>query len=140
MNKLYKLKETLMQELEEYGSKPELTAGSLDVVDKLAHAIKNLCRVIESMEGGSYSEDGGMSRGSYDGGNSGRRGMYDGGGSSGYSRQYNRRDSMGRYSREGSYYEADEDFTKKLQELMDEAPDAKTKAEIGKLMSKMGSM
>ncbi len=48
MHKLYKLKETLMEELEAYGAKGEMTAGSLDVVDKLAHAIKNICRIIES--------------------------------------------------------------------------------------------
>lgn len=143
MHKLYKLKETLMEELEAYGAKGEMTAGSLDVVDKLAHAIKNICRIIESSEQEGYSEDGNGGgnagrRGSYDGGNANRRGMYDGGNSSaGYAR---RRNSMGRYSREGSYYGADEEFTGKLQELMDQAPDEKTRSEIQKLMSKMESM
>ena len=75
MKELYELKEKLVDELKEYGKK-EMSAGSLDVIDKLAHATKNLCKVIESMEEG-YS-----GRGSYRGRN---------------------RDSMGRYSSDNSY-------------------------------------
>ena len=44
MHELYELKEMLCKELEEYGKKGELTSGSLDVVDKLAHTIKNMGR------------------------------------------------------------------------------------------------
>ena len=45
MHELYELKEMLMNELKEYGEKGEMTSGTLDVVDKLSHAIKNLCKI-----------------------------------------------------------------------------------------------
>lgn len=90
MHEIYELKEMLMKELEEYGKKGELKdVGSLDIVDKLAHAIKNICKIIEAeeMEGeSSYAR--GRSRAM--GGQSMARGR--------------RRDSMGRYSREGESY------------------------------------
>lgn len=54
MHSLYELKEKLCDELEEYG-RQELTANSLDVIDKLAHAAKNVCKVIESCEDEEYS-------------------------------------------------------------------------------------
>lgn len=55
MNELHELKEMLCKELKEYGSK-ELSAGSLDTIDKLAHAVKNLDKVIESYDE-EYSGD-----------------------------------------------------------------------------------
>ena len=49
MHGIYKLKEMLCDELEEYGTKGgALSTGSLDVVDKLAHTIKNLDNVVEN--------------------------------------------------------------------------------------------
>ena len=50
MTKLHELKEKLMDELEEYTRKDELSAGDLEVVDKLTHTIKNLCKIIEDSE------------------------------------------------------------------------------------------
>ena len=47
MHAIYELKDMLCKELEEYGEKGELTTGSLDVIDKLAHTIKNLDKIIE---------------------------------------------------------------------------------------------
>lgn len=95
---LMKLKKMLCKELEEYGnSGNKLSAGTLDVVDKLAHACKNICKILESEEEMEYSSRGYYRRsyadGSYDGGMS----SYD----DGMSRRgsYRRRDSMGRYSR-----------------------------------------
>ena len=91
MHKLYELKDTLCNQLEEYADK-DLTAGSLDVVDKLSHAIKNLDKIIEKYEDEEYSNDD-----SYRGTSYRRNGMS-------YARGRNaRRDSMGRYSREGGY-------------------------------------
>ena len=46
MHELYKLKDMLCEELKEYGSKSEMSAGSLEIVDKLSHAIKNLDKII----------------------------------------------------------------------------------------------
>lgn len=38
------LKEKLMSELIDYSHR-ELTQSSLDIIDKLAHALKNLCKI-----------------------------------------------------------------------------------------------
>lgn len=131
MHELYELKEKLMDELKEYGSKDEMSAGTLEVVDKLTHTVKNLCKIIEdyeyseAYEGGSYARGG---RGSYARG--GR------GGGRGYSREgmsYARRDSMGRYSRDGGMVE-------ELRELMNDAPDEKTRMEFERFIRKMESM
>ena len=51
MKELYNLREKLCDELKEYGKK-DISAGSLDVVDKLAHAVKNIDKIIEA---GGYS-------------------------------------------------------------------------------------
>ena len=45
MHELYELKEKLLKELNEYSSQ-EMSAGSLEVIDKLSHAIKNICKII----------------------------------------------------------------------------------------------
>lgn len=82
----YKIKEMLCKELDEYGKKDELTAGSLDIVDKLTHALKSIETII------AMSEDGGES-GRYSGRYSGARGRG----------RNARRDSMGRYAGRGSY-------------------------------------
>lgn len=132
MHELYKLKEMLCKELEEYGSKGELSGGTLEVVDKLAHAVKNLDRIIEAKEmeeEGSYAQ-GGNQGGNYsreyrysrEGGRGGRGGSYRGG-SYARGRQNARRDSMGRYSREGYSRGGDnEEYVEQLQDLMQELP------------------
>lgn len=125
MHELYQLKEMLCKELKEYGEKGELTAGTLDVVDKLAHTVKNLDKIIEAYEdeGNSgyypYAYDDGMNRGgrSYNGGS--YRGRS-------YAR---RRDSMGRYSRDG--------LADKMRELMEDAPDDRTRQEIKRMVEKL---
>ena len=125
MKELYELKEKLLRELEEYSAK-EMSAGSLDVIDKLSHTIKNICKIIEAAEEEEYS-----SRGSYTGGGAyrysrergGNRYDYEGGGS--YARGRNaRRDSMGRYSRDGEYSRADgmESLVEQINEMMQELP------------------
>lgn len=131
MHKLYALKDMLIKELSEYGDK-DLSAGTLDVVDKLAHATKNLCKVIETCEEEGYSSSDGDGGASYDGGSSSAR----------------RRDSRGRYARRGysrrgyedNYYRSADDITRKLNELMEEAPDERTRSDIKRLISKMETM
>lgn len=158
MHDIYELKEMLMQELEEYGRKGEMSAGTLEIVDKLAHAIKNLCKIIEAGEEEEYSERGGSYAGGGQGGSNGRGGRggnrggggssnrggsYEGGGSYARGRGRNaRRDSMGRYSREGGYSraEAKEDMIDTLEELLETAPDEKTRQEVQKFISKIESM
>ena len=90
MDKLYELKEMLCRELEKYAGK-DVTASNLEYVDKLAHAIKNIDKIIEMKDEGSYRMSRRSPMNSYDGG-------YDGS----YAQ---RRDSRGRYSREYSRHD-----------------------------------
>jgi len=144
MHELYELKEKLMKELAEY-SKGELTTGSLEVIDKLAHAIKNICKVCEDMEGSSY--EGGSSYGrrsyegsrrSYDMSREGSNRSYDGSydGESSFRRgrgRYARRDSMGRYAAEGP------ELAMELKELMQDAPE-ESKQDFKRLIQKIEQM
>lgn len=100
MQRIKNLKDMLCDELCVYGEKESLTAQDLDVVDKLAHAAKNLDKIIAGPEGYSMDGHSGRRYGSYDGRS------YDDDGSSGdYSRRGRgpgaKRDSMGRYSSRG---------------------------------------
>lgn len=125
MHELYELKEKLCDELKEYGGK-DLSAGTLDVVDKLAHAVKNIDKIIEAYEdeGEGYSSrtypDGmGGSYRSRDGRSMNRNG--------GFYRSYARgrmnarRDSMGRYSGDdGQDIEAVKAEARRLVEKIDQ--------------------
>lgn len=129
MHAIYDLKEMLCKQLEDYGKKGELSAAVLERVDMLAHAVKNLDRVIESMEESEYSER--------NGGRSYRDGVvYDGGRSMARGRGSNaRRDSMGRYASDG--YSSTGDMADQLRDMMDEAPDERTRQELQRLASKL---
>ena len=134
MHELYNLKEMLCKELCDYGKEGGLPLSSLDTIDTLAHACKNVCKIIESKDeeqysnrGGSYRDnsyygDGRYSRDGYyydDGGMSGRRG----------------RATNGRFvSRDAS------DMARKLREMMSDAPDDASKREIERLAEKMEQM
>lgn len=147
MDAIYELKDMLCEELEEYGKKDKLDVGGLEIVDKLAHTIKNLDKIIETYEEDGYSE-------AYDGSYEGTGNM--GGGS--YARRYSRerggrdgsyamargdgrgrgsnakRDSMGRYSRDGRM------MAQELRDLMEDAPNEHIKMEIKKLIQKVENM
>jgi hypothetical protein len=120
MKELQELRDMLCDELKEYGKEGKLSAGSLGTIDTLAHALKNLDKVIE--DDGSYSGsypwayDDGMRRGSYARGRSIRR------------------DGMGRYSGEGYSRHS---LSDKLRDLMEEAPDDRTRSEIQRLVEKI---
>lgn len=77
MAKMEELREMLCEELDKITKKGELSAGSLDVIDKLTHSIKSIDTII-AMEDAGYS-GGGYSYARGRGSNA-------------------RRDSMGRYS------------------------------------------
>ena len=122
MHKLYDLKDMLCEELEEYGSKGKLDMGSLDVVDKLAHAIKNIDKILEykeeySSRGMSYrdGEHMRMDGGSYARGRTGNV----------------RRDNMGRYSRGG------DEFVMDFRELMADAPNDHIRQKMQSIISEM---
>lgn len=137
MDALYDLKDKLCQELEEYGDK-ELSAGSLSTIDSLAHTIKNIDKIIEKYEEDDYS-------GAYDDGNMNRN-------MNGTSRRYSmrryseargdgrgrgrnaRRDSMGRYSSDNRM------MVDELRELMNDAPDERTRMEFKRFIEKMEQM
>jgi hypothetical protein len=142
MDALYDLKDKLCQELEEYGDK-ELSAGSLSTIDSLAHTIKNLDKIIEKYEEDDYS--GAYYDGSYDDGNMNRNmdgtsrrysmRRYSGARGDGRGRGRNaRRDSMGRYSRDGRM------MAQELRELMEDAPNDSIKMEIQRIAQKVENM
>lgn len=137
---LYKIKEMVCDELDNIAKKGELSAGSLETVDKLTHTLKSLVTVM-AME--DYDESG-MS---YDGANGGNMG----GMSGARGRTGNvRRDSMGRYaSREGgysgrryrdgnmSYDGARDELMEHVDELMGMASDEPTKQMIRRFKSEL---
>lgn len=133
MHKLYELAEKLCKELEQYSS-GEITASTLEYIDTLAHAAKNVGKLIEQkQEMEEYSQSDGYSRrggGSY----YGRRAYEDGGSMRGgnsyaHGRGSNaKRDSMGRYSsgrysRDGGYSRGGGDgmTVQELYKLLDKA-------------------
>lgn len=119
MEYMHDLKDKLCKELEEIARKPDMSAGDLEAVHKLTDTIKNLDK-IEMLEDGGYSRDGDWEmegRGSYE-----RGASYRG----------RKRDSMGRYSRDGRYgpttrmysrAEAKDDMMAKLEDMMGSAND-----------------
>ena len=135
MNELYELKETLCKELKEYGKKRDMKAGDLDVVDKLAHTIKNLDKVIEKYSD-DYSGEYSMARGRN--ANRDSRGRY--------SSEYPMARGMGGYSMRDGYsnerggYSRNNDMVMELRELMEDAPDERTRMEFDKFIRKMESM
>ena len=106
MEYIEKIKKMLCKELDEYAMKQKLTGGDLDMIWKLTDTVKNLDKIKMLEEESGYSEArGGRGRGrsSYMGGSSYDDDMM-------YSERRGRgrnanRDSMGRFSSEGSSYE-----------------------------------
>lgn len=158
---MHKLMEYICKELEELERKAEkegkLSAAEIEYADKLTHIKKNLLRADELWEDSEYSEASGRNyysrerggnrgggrsyRGSYEGryareGGSYEDGSYEGGGSMARGRGRNaRRDSMGRYSRGDK-----SEMIEELQELMEDAPDDKTRQEFQRFITKMEQM
>ena len=137
MHKLYDLKEMLCEELEQYGSRDKLTSGSLETIDKLAHAAKNVGKIIEMCEEEKYNMDGGMGNRSYRDGGMSNRGRYSMDGyyyDDGMSHRRGRA-ANGRFvSRDAS------EMSRKLREMMQDAPDENTRMEIQRLADRMESM
>ena len=133
MHELYNLKEMLCEELSNYGRSKELSPSSLEMIDTLAHACKNVCKIIESKDEEEYSMDGSYRGGSYYGNSRYSRDgyYYDDGGMSGR----RGRAMNGRFvSRDAS------EMARKLREMMEEAPDEASKRDIQRLAEKMEQM
>lgn len=131
MERMHELKKRFEKELEQYmhmGDK--ITMGELETIHKLTDTIKNIDKImmLEDEEGG-YSQAGEMRGGMNRGGN-----MMPGG----YSYRRQRRDSHGRYSRDGGY--SYDDGMEELHELLDEmmeTADERTKAAIKRFKAEL---
>ena len=129
---LHELCESLSEQLADVTRrvrKNGMSSGDLETIEKLTHSLKSIKSVIAMTEGEEgYSGYYPYMGGSYtDGGNHG--------GSYARGRMNARRDSMGRYSGERGY--SRNDLADKLRELMEEAPDDRTRQEIRRLVEKM---
>lgn len=139
MHELKALKEKLFEELITFGNQGELTASKLDVIDKLTHTIKNMCKIMEMGDEGESSRrsraeaSNAMSRYSEDGGSYARRSMLADEDMSSARSYARRRDSRGRYS-------GAEDMMEELKELKRMATDEATKNQISKLMAMAENM
>lgn len=130
MDYMHDLKEKLCDELEEIAHKPEMGAGDLEIVHKLTDTIKNLDK-IEMLEDGGYSQAGDWEI-------EGR--AYNRGSS--YARR--KRDSMGRYSREGrggrggySRHDAKEAMMDQMEMLMEQAGSEREREAIRRCMGQL---
>lgn len=130
---MHKLIEYVCNELDELERKADkdgkLSMAEMQYVDVLAHTKKNLLKADEMMEESEYSNA--MmpyTDGSYRYPRSYARG-----------RRNARRDSMGRYSSNG-YSRAGEDMVQELREMMQDAPDERTRQEFQRFISKMEQM
>ena len=114
MHTYYKVKDMLCEELERVANKGELTAGSLDIVDKLTHSIKSIDTIIAMEE---YDE-GHSERMSY------ARRPRRGGMSYGYRDKYSREDSR-------------EHMISKLEDMAMGATDERMKATIHRCIDEL---
>jgi hypothetical protein len=156
---LYELCETIKEEIGEANEKIKKAGGKLsgsdvEYIDKLTHSLKSIKAVMAMMEdegddeysGASYARGGRGGR-SYRGGSyrgsSYDDGMMTGGEGGSYARDGRgrgsnaRRDSMGRYSSRMDGYSRHGDVVESLREVMEEAPDDRTRMEIQRLIEKM---
>ena len=108
MHKLYDLKEKLLDELEMYSGKGNLSKDDVETIKYLSSAVDHICNIVEDMDG-DYS-----GRGSY----------------------ARRRDARGRYSSEG-YSRAEDDFMHEMRSLMASAPNDRVRQKMQSIMSDM---
>lgn len=135
---MHELREMLDEELMKISRSGELTPTKLDLVDKLTHSIKSIDTIMAMQE---YSDDDGYS---YEGGYSNARGRG----------RNAKRDSMGRYSREGHSYDyrggrgygrggysredgSKDEVMQELQDLMNKTTDNNIRMAIQRAMQEM---
>lgn len=141
MKHLEKLKEALCEELDKFGKSGDITVNSLEKIHKLTDTIKNIDKIMALEEESGYSEDGNwMGEGRMYGTSyaRGRRGNV-------------KRDSMGRYSRDGyddgssyardgmrggySRDDAKDGMLDKIEGMMEEETDPKVRKALKECMS-----
>ena len=132
MEYMHELKDKLCDELDEIARKGELGAGDLEIIHKLTDTIKNLDKIGMLEDGYSQAGDWEIEGRAYNRGNS-------------YARR--KRDSMGRYSRDGramryrddrmySRAEAKEDIMDQIEDMMGDANE-KEKAILRRAMTEL---
>lgn len=137
MHDLHELKEKLLKELEEYGGNAKFSKEDVETIKYMASAIDHICNIAEGAEdgysgrypywmGGAYADGNGGNMGGAS--NRSYRGSYARGG-----RSYRRG-----YSREG--YSRDGGMVEELRDLMEEAPDERTKQEFQRFIEKIERM
>lgn len=147
MHTYYELKDMLKKELDQIVKKGELSAGSLETIDKLLNSIKNACKITMYEE---YKEDGysyadsdmDMSNYSYArgrGSNARRDSMGRYSSEGGYSNARGSRDGRGGYSRRGySYDDGDkQEKVEMLREMMQEAGSEEERRTLQKIIRRM---
>lgn len=140
MHKLYELKEKLINELEDYSENGKFSKDDVEAIKYTASAIDHICNILEHADEEEYSNmyyDGSYARG--ENRNQGGRGNNMGGSYARGRGRNARRDSMGRYSREG-YSRAGEDIAMQLRDMMQDAPDEHIRSEIERLANKVEQM
>lgn len=153
LNTLYDICDALSKELEEVAQKTRggMSAGDLDLIDKLTHALKSTKTTIAMMEAEDeddgysgwyrpmYYYDGGMgtsNRGSYaDEMGTSNRGMSRGSYAQGYSRRGRGRDSMGRFTRGRSYDDGSGAAIEQMRGMLDQLPEDK-RTEIERVLDR----
>ena len=129
MHKLYELKDKLIDELEAYADNGKYSKEDVEAIKYMASAVDHLCNIMEEADE-KYSGDMMMN---------GTR-SYARGGNRRLMRSYaQRRDAMGRYSRDGGYSMAG-DIADELRDLMQDAPDQQTKHEIKRIVDRLSQM
>lgn len=111
-----------------------MSTGDLEKLDKLTHSLKSVKGTMQMEQAEEEGYSGmypymGYGRGSYErGDNSMTGGSYARG-------RGQRRDSMGRYSGERGY--SRNDLSDKMRELMEDAPDERTRREIQQMIDRL---
>lgn len=127
-NTMERLRDMLCREVEKIvDSRSELDSNSLIQVDKLTHSIKSIDTIL-AMQDSGYSQYGGS--------------YYDGSDNSYARGRYAKRDSRGRYSRDYirrgySRDEGKEEMMEQLREMLEDAPDERTRMAIQKTITEM---
>ena len=135
MEYMDKLKDKLCEELDEIARKPEMGAGDLEIIHKLADTIKNLDK-IEMLEDGDYSQ-----AGYRDGGSSYNRGSSYANRGKHYVRGHYSRDGYsmeGRGNRGGySRHDAKEAMMEQMEMLMEQAGSEREREAIRRCISQL---
>lgn len=141
---MHKIYEYLCDELKDLEKKAEsgqkLSMAELEYLNKLTETKKNLLKIEMLEEDSEYSNamGGSYARGGNRGG--GRSNNYYSMNDGSYARsrgRNTRRDAMGRYSSEGGYSRAEDDFRADLEELMVMAPNDHVRQKLKSLIGEM---